>query len=167
MIYRQFTFVRLCVCETSYFSVQYLVCCTEQTFVFLVKCFENGHCLCLAFQERYLRQCGGFLLLIKRTSLCHWAQVVQAVNKTVLEKKSPASLWPCLHGCFVSSTWVNELLTLTRFCCPEYIEQTSHPGVRKTERSVEEVKVGNKTVRARQYPWGVVQGLWHAIGLFI
>ena len=24
--------------------------------------------------------------------------------------------------------------------------------------SVEEVKVGNKTVRARQYPWGVVQG---------
>jgi len=24
--------------------------------------------------------------------------------------------------------------------------------------SVEEVKVGNKTVRARQYPWGIVQG---------
>lgn len=24
--------------------------------------------------------------------------------------------------------------------------------------SVEEVKVGNKMVRARQYPWGVVQG---------
>ena len=24
--------------------------------------------------------------------------------------------------------------------------------------SIEEVKVGNKTVRARQYPWGVVQG---------
>lgn len=24
--------------------------------------------------------------------------------------------------------------------------------------SLEEVKVGNKTVRARQYPWGVVQG---------
>lgn len=24
--------------------------------------------------------------------------------------------------------------------------------------SVEEVKVGNKTVRARQYPWGVVEG---------
>ncbi len=23
---------------------------------------------------------------------------------------------------------------------------------------MEEVKVGNKTVRARQYPWGVVQG---------
>lgn len=27
--------------------------------------------------------------------------------------------------------------------------------------SVEEVKVGNKTVRARQYPWGVVQGENH------
>lgn len=28
--------------------------------------------------------------------------------------------------------------------------------------SVEEVKVGNKTVRARQYPWGVVQGEDHS-----
>lgn len=27
--------------------------------------------------------------------------------------------------------------------------------------SLEEVKVGNKTVRARQYPWGVVQGKTH------
>lgn len=27
--------------------------------------------------------------------------------------------------------------------------------------SLEEVKVGNKTVRARQYPWGVVQGKNH------
>lgn len=26
---------------------------------------------------------------------------------------------------------------------------------------MEEVKVGNKTVRARQYPWGVVQGKRH------
>ena len=28
--------------------------------------------------------------------------------------------------------------------------------------SVEEVKVGNKTVRARQYPWGIVQGENHS-----
>lgn len=26
--------------------------------------------------------------------------------------------------------------------------------------SMDEVKVGNKMVKARQYPWGVVQGKW-------
>lgn len=30
--------------------------------------------------------------------------------------------------------------------------------------STEEVKIGNKMAKARQYPWGVVQGMWASWG---
>lgn len=74
------------------------------------------------------------------------------------------SIWPGLVQVWATPPWGPGAVRVGLFISLCHLSAHAHLGPFQAHLpfavvgSTEEVKVGNKLVRARQYPWGVVQG---------